>query len=221
MASVRERVLAAATAALQARRSADVTMAEIAGAAGVDRKTVYRIFANRSALLDAVAIERINNTREVVRDAVDTCINLQEAVVLGIVESLRHFRDDPVLNIAIEASSDRGIERYLVSPDSPVIDLMLDVWRGTFVRARRAGELRHDLDDRTLANWLLGVFLILLLRDDLDHQAQTSIITELVLPGLRSSAKPATKSLAPTPSTPTTTTGATNKKAPADNRGNL
>jgi AcrR family transcriptional regulator len=52
-------------------------MSQIAEAAGVDRKTVYRIFANRSSLLDAVAIERITNTREVVRDAVDTCIDLQ------------------------------------------------------------------------------------------------------------------------------------------------
>ena len=185
MASARERILAAASAEFETRGSADVTMAEIATAAGVDRKTVYRIFANRTALLDAVAIERINNTREVVRAAVDTCITLQEAVVLGIVESLRHFRADQVLTIAIEATTDRGIERYLVSADSPVIDLMLDVWRGTFARARRAGELRHDLDDRTLANWLLGVFLILLLRDDLDHHAQASLITELVLPGLR------------------------------------
>jgi AcrR family transcriptional regulator len=63
MASARERVLTAAAAAFQARGSADVTMSQIAEVAGVDRKTVYRIFANRSSLLDAVAIERINNTR--------------------------------------------------------------------------------------------------------------------------------------------------------------
>jgi AcrR family transcriptional regulator len=77
MASARERVLTAAAAAFQASGSADVTMSQIAEAAGVDRKTAYRIFANRSSLLDAVAIERINNTHEVVRDAVDTCIDLQ------------------------------------------------------------------------------------------------------------------------------------------------
>jgi hypothetical protein len=45
--------------------------------------------------------------------------------------------------------------------------------------------LRHDLDDRSLANWLLGVFLVLLLRDDLHDEAQADLITKLVLPGLR------------------------------------
>jgi AcrR family transcriptional regulator len=185
MPSMRERILAAAAEAFESRGPAHTTMAEIAEAAGVDRKTVYRVFANRTALLDAVAIERINNTRDVVRELVDECITLQEAVVRGIVEALRHFREDRVLMTAIEATTDRGIERYLVSADSPVTDLMVEVWKGTFARARRAGELRRDLDDRSLANWLLGVFLILLLRDDLDWQAQTDLITILVLPGLR------------------------------------
>lgn len=185
MSSVRARILAAAAEALEARGPAHTTMAEIAEAAGVDRKTVYRAFANRTALLDAVAIERINNTRDVVRELVDECITLQEAVVRGIVEALRHFRKDRVLMTAIEATTDRGIERYLVSADSPVTDLMVEVWRGTFIRARRAGELRRDLDDRSLAHWLLGVFLVLLLRDDLDSDAQTDLITMLVLPGLR------------------------------------
>lgn len=52
-AQVRTRVLDAAIAALETREIDDLSMAEIASEAGVSLRTLYRYFADRSALLDA------------------------------------------------------------------------------------------------------------------------------------------------------------------------
>lgn len=58
----RERVLMAARAALERDRAATVT--DVAGAAGVSRATVYRLFGSREALLQALDLAPDLDTRE-------------------------------------------------------------------------------------------------------------------------------------------------------------
>jgi AcrR family transcriptional regulator len=183
--STRTRILNAAAACIENRGALDTTMEDIAHAAGLGRKTIYRIFSNRSVLMDSIAIERINRLRDSTKKLVDQCASLEEAIVRGMIESLRQHREDSIFMAAIEASSDRGVEHYLVDPDSPLLENMSYVWKEAFARARTTGELRKDISDKELSSWLLGVHLILLLREDMDAREQRALLTRLVIPALK------------------------------------
>ena len=183
--STREKILDAAAKCFQKCGVSATTMEDIANTAGLGRKTLYRTFSSRSELIDALAIHHIDLFLDQIKSLVDHSATLEEAIVVGIVEILRQYRKDKVLMAAIEASSDHGVEHYLTDPDSPLLNIMQAVWAATFARARKTGELRSDMSDRDLSSWLLGVYLLLLLRSDMDANAQRRLLQELVMPGLR------------------------------------
>lgn len=186
--STREQILDATATCFQKFGASATTMEDIASTAGLGRKTLYRTFSSRAELIDALAIHHIDLFLDQIKNLVDHCATLEEAIVVGIVEILRQYRKDKVLMAAIEASSDHGVEHYLTDPDSPLLHIMQTVWGATFARARKTGELRSDMSDRDLSSWLLGVYLLLLLRSDMDADAQRHLLQELVMPGLRPTA---------------------------------
>ena len=180
----RQRILAAAVACFKTRDPAKTTMEDIAKEARLDRKTVYRTFANRTALLDAIAIQRISEVVGRVKAAVDACPSLDTAIVKGATLSLRLLRKDQIFMSVVKNANDRGVELYLIDPKSPVLESMLSVWREAFSRARARGELRSDLDNTEIANWLRGVHFLLLLREDLSAKGQEALLRKFVLPAL-------------------------------------
>ena len=180
----RQRILAAAVTCFKERDPAKTTMEDIAKEARLDRKTVYRTFSNRTALLDAIAMQRISEVVGRVKKAVDACPSLDTAIVKGATQSLRLLRKDQIFMSLVKNANDRGVELYLIDPKSPVLESMLSVWRDAFARARARGELRSDLDNTEIANWLRGVHFLLLLREDLSAKGQEALLRKFVLPAL-------------------------------------
>lgn len=77
-----------------------VTMAAIAAEAGVDRRTVYRRFAGREALLDAVYRARLDAVEEVLDrarlDSAPVAVALHR-LVEGFIAAFRRYAVDPDL----------------------------------------------------------------------------------------------------------------------------
>ena len=179
------RIVKAAIACFEKYGPAKTTMEDIADAAGLARKTVYRTFSNRTALLDTIAVQRTIESVGKVKPIVDSSKSLDEAIVKGTIKSCRVMRDDKLFMSIVEEANDRGVEQYLVDPSSPVLKSMLMVWKDAFTKARVRGELRKDIGDAELANWLRGVHLLLLLREDLNAKGQEALLRKFVLPALR------------------------------------
>jgi hypothetical protein len=85
----------------------------------------------------------------------------------------------------VENANDRGVEQYLIDPSSPVLKLTLSIWKETFARARLRGELRKDLTDAEIANWLRGVHLLFMIREDFSPKVQEDMLRKFVLPALK------------------------------------
>ena len=186
--SSQSRVLSAAMRCIEKNGPASTTMEDIASEAGLVRKTVYLAYGNRTALMEAVLMQQIGKNVEQMRRYVRSCQSLDEAIVKGCIRHLQLIRKDKVMISLIENAHGLKLERYFVGPTSPVAGMMLGIWQETFDKARANGELRADLSDAEIGDWLRGVFNQLLMRDDLSAKGQEDILRKFVLPALKASA---------------------------------
>jgi AcrR family transcriptional regulator len=156
----RERILAAARAAF-ADPDADISMAEIARRAGVGSATLYRNFANRRELLEALYTDEI----DAVCEAAATLGGDSPGVIL--TGWLRRFyaystRKRPVAGELLE----------LTDTDDPVFGTglarVLDASRPLLLAAQESGEVRDDLSLEQILELVVAVAKI---PGDDDHRA--------------------------------------------------
>jgi AcrR family transcriptional regulator len=133
----RQRIIAAA-AEVFAERGLDVSLDDIAAAAGVGVGTVYRRFPDKDALIDALFEEKIAAIEQLARDGLAT-EDPWEAFSLFMRGVCRLQAEDRGLKEAL-LMRDRGTERLQHARDTiaPVAAQLLE-------RAQAAGVVRADL----------------------------------------------------------------------------
>jgi AcrR family transcriptional regulator len=133
----RERILAAA-AELYAERGLDVSLDDIAAAAGVGVGTVYRRFPEKDALIDALFEDKIDRAVELASDALEI-EDPWEGLVTFMRGMCRMQAEDRGLKDAL-LLRDRGRERVAAARER-IAPRALKL----FTRAKAAGVLRPDL----------------------------------------------------------------------------
>jgi AcrR family transcriptional regulator len=134
----RDRVLEAARAAFGAEGS-DVSLDEIARRAGVGAGTVYRHFATKETLFEAVVIDRMGELVEEGRLLLDD-LNPGRAF-LSFVELLA--REGARKRDLVEALGHDGIR--LQVGEVPIMRALTDVLAELLGRAQSAGAVRDDI----------------------------------------------------------------------------
>jgi AcrR family transcriptional regulator len=134
----RERVLEAARAAFGAGGS-DVSLDEIARRAGVGAGTVYRHFASKEDLFEAVVFARIGELVEEARALLDDPD--PGRAFLSFLERLG--REGALKRDLVEALADNGI--HLQLGEAPIVQALIDVLADLLRRAQRAGAVRSDI----------------------------------------------------------------------------
>ena len=133
----RRRILAAA-AEVFADRGLDVSLDDIAAAAGVGVGTVYRRFPNKDSLIDALFEEKMGRVIALAREALEI-EDPWEGLVAFMTGVCRWQAEDRGFKEAL-ASTDPGRERVHAARDriAPLAGELLD-------RAKAAGAVREDL----------------------------------------------------------------------------
>ncbi len=146
----RDRVLAAARAAFGAEGS-DVSLDEIARRAGVGPGTVYRHFATKEALFEAVVFDRIG---ELVQEARALLSDPDPGrAFASFVERLG--REGAVKRDLVEALADDGIHVQLGG--APIVRALTDVLAELLRRAQRVDAVRSDIGVNDVVALLTGV----------------------------------------------------------------
>jgi AcrR family transcriptional regulator len=180
----RARILQAARERFRSNGVQKTTMEEVAKAAGTSRQLLYRFFSGRGEIVEAAIVERIREMAAGLGEGLDRFPSFADAMVevsLATVEAARH---DDELQILFENTGGIRLHHVLAGPYAPVSDLVREFWRPWFDRARQSGELRSDVDDADLVEWIRGVYLMLILRDDIDADREREILQRFLLPSL-------------------------------------
>jgi AcrR family transcriptional regulator len=132
----RQRILDAA-AEVFAARGLNVTLDDIAAHAGVGVGTVYRRFANKDELIDAVFEKQLNYVAALVSEALEAP-DAWQGLTTYLERSLRMQLDDRGFTEILYGRSGRRLD---VARErlAPLTDAMVN-------RAREEGAVRHDLE---------------------------------------------------------------------------
>jgi AcrR family transcriptional regulator len=145
----RDRVLEAARAAFAAEGS-DASLDDIARGAGVGAGTVYRHFATKEALFEAVVLDRIGELIEEGRALSDDPD--PGHAFSSFVDLLA--REGAVKRDLVETLSSDGIRLQL--GEAPAFRALVDVLGKLLDRAQRAGSVRRDIGVNDVMALLTG-----------------------------------------------------------------
>jgi AcrR family transcriptional regulator len=134
-------LLDAATARFVAVGIGKTTMEDIAREAGAGKATLYRYFANKTALVDALVERENRRFSRALRRAVDTETSAPAQIEAAFVAALEFLRSHPMLNKSLR--EEPGILLpYLTLRSAPVARSGMELFATVIADGIEAGELR-------------------------------------------------------------------------------
>ncbi len=152
---VRERVLDATAAITVEAGWSAVTMAKVAGIAGVSRQTVYNEYGAKPALGQAMVLREVERFLAVVAHELDTHDEIVEAIRSAAEQTLLLAQGNPLLNRMLASahgiaaggpSADNELLPFLTTDAGPLIDAAKDVIAVRLVRFPDLGIPAERLD---------------------------------------------------------------------------
>jgi AcrR family transcriptional regulator len=119
---LRETLFGAARDQLQQRTWSEVTMAEVAAAAGVSRQTLYKEFGNREDFAQAFVIHEGEHFLDAVETAVRQHLDDPGAAVDAALEVfLRSAGEDPLVRVLLSDDGTGGMLPFVTTQGMPVL----------------------------------------------------------------------------------------------------
>ncbi|MCV7412566.1 hypothetical protein AWC05_18270 [Mycobacterium florentinum] len=182
--AVPEQVLAAARRCF-ARYGVDrTTMDDIAKESGIGRTGLYRLGLTRPEITEAAIVTRLRELGEGIRPIADRDAPFDELLLETSIATVDAARSDPELRHLLDTTTTVSLHRLITGHESSMQGIVLDVLGPMLRRARERGEIRPEVDDDRAVEWLRGVYLMLMLREDLDAEAEKALVADFVLPSL-------------------------------------
>jgi AcrR family transcriptional regulator len=160
------------------------TMLDVANAMGISRQTLYRLFESRPALMEYVATTRVETVANRIADFVTRFEDLQEAIVEGIIFTIKCSREDEILMEITRQSRDAEFTVFLFGGAPEVQKLMLGSWSPLLKKARAAGAISADTTDDQIVDWMCSITAFLNLREDYEDDDHRRILRQFVVPSI-------------------------------------
>jgi AcrR family transcriptional regulator len=158
------------------------TMEDIAAEAGIGRTGVYRLGLSRREINDAAILARLREGTEQLGPLMGRELDFEDLLVEGAAAAIEWAREDEELQNLLGKTRTVALHRLLTGPAAIMHDLIYSVNNAAFERARAAGQMREDIDDHEAVDWIQGVYLVLLLRDDLSPAQTRAKLREFLVP---------------------------------------
>ena len=166
------------------------SMTDVAKAAGVSRQTLYNTIAGRQELIEAVVVLRVEEMSDELREVLEGQRSFVDAIVETSLASVELARKDPELTNLVETATTIRLFEIIAGPFPAIHEAVARLFRPLFDKARKAGELRADVSDDDLVDWIRTVYLSLILRSDLDPDALRRVTRTFLVPSMTCSPPP-------------------------------
>jgi AcrR family transcriptional regulator len=179
---VRSAAVAAARRCFQRFGVDKTTMDDIAKEAGMARSRLYKTIATRQDIIEAAVVERLKEIAATIKPLLSRSPTLAEALLTGSLATTSATRGDPELTHLIATADTIRLHTMLTGRDPLAHDVLRALWQQVFDRGRACGELRDDVTDAELIEWLSGVQMMLTMREDLELSQERRLLEKFFLP---------------------------------------
>jgi len=159
------------------------SMDDIAEAAGISRKTLYRIFNDRPKLIQAVLESRWAKIAKKIQRRIAKATSFEEALLEGSVTAVSAARSDKLTNDIIHKATDHNLEQFLLRGNERIYKANQDIWLTAIEEARREGAIKPHLSNDRIIEIIASIHALLLMRDDTPVK-QRAFLKDVLLPAI-------------------------------------
>lgn len=160
------------------------TMEDVAACAGIARPALYRYVSSRDEIVEAVILERVEELADGFRSVVTDAPSFAEAMVEASLAAVNAARLDPELQALFETTTGTRIIQVMAGPNPGFHDFVKGFFTDAFAAARASGELRDDVTDDAMVDWIRGIIMMMILREDLDAERERDMVRDFLLRSL-------------------------------------
>lgn len=158
------------------------TMDDIAKEAGMARSRLYKAIATRQDVIEGAVLERLKEVAAEIKPLLSRSPTFADALLTGSLATIRAARGDPELTHLIETADTIRLHTLLTGRNPLAHNALLEIWQDAFHRARARGEVRDDVTDGEMIEWISGVQMMLSLREDLEPGQERRLLEKFFLP---------------------------------------
>ena len=160
------------------------TIEDITRAAKIPRSALYRIFYSREEIIQAAIFERATELAHELEAVRDAATSFAEALVEVSLATIHAGRRDPELNNLINTHSGTSLHDLLAGPRPHIHLYVFEFWRPELEKARARGLLREGVTDDEVIEWLINVWMPIILNQEITEDAERRILQNFLLPSL-------------------------------------
>ncbi len=159
------------------------SMDDIAEAAGVSRKTLYRIFEDRPKLIQAILQWRWAKIAKKIQSRIAKATCFEEALLEGSVTAVAAARNDKLANDIIHKTTDHTLEQFLLRGNERIYKANQDIWLTAIEEGRQEGVVKQNLSDGRTIEIIASIHALLVMRDDSPAE-QREFLKDVLLPAI-------------------------------------
>ena len=159
------------------------SMDDIAKAAGISRKTLYRVFSDRPKLIQEILQQRWVEIAMKTQSRIAKAASFEEALLEGSVTAISAAQNDKLANDIIHKATDHTMEQFLLYGNERVYEANQDIWLAAIVEGRQQGVVKPNLSDDRIIEIIKSMHVLLLMRDD-SPAKQRAFLKDVLIPAI-------------------------------------
>ena len=157
------------------------SMNDIADEAGISRRTLYRQFDDRPALVAEILDRRLSALHASVVAHLATYEDVEQALIEGSLFSVEAGESDELVSEIVRHEHAGTPERFLLRVHPAIAARVLESWSSVLERGRDEGRVRGELSDARIIELVMTVQTVALLRDDLGRDGRRGLFRDLLV----------------------------------------
>ena len=159
------------------------SMDDIAEAAGISRKTLYRVFDDRPKLIQSILEQRFVKVAKKIQNRIAKAKTFEEALLEGCVVAVSAAQKDKLTHEIVHKATDHTLEQFLLRGNERVDKANQDIWFTAIAEGRQQGEVKPNLTDDRIIEIIKSINALLLMRDD-SPAKQRAFLKDVLLPAI-------------------------------------